>query len=208
MRSGSCASRPGVFCSDAAAAAGRRIAALLLLLAAAAAAEAETKIEPVLDGILPVMLQPPGLQLSIEPLFLRESVRAAVEEAVQRVEGAHCQVLFQEFRDTQGRPLHERVTESRLSAGQLLRTIRFVSGAGGVPCASRDVLAYSKPGLRTVAVCPESFARVQRTTPDLASYIVIHEMLHTLGLGENPPTSLEITARVRKRCGTLAINTR
>jgi hypothetical protein len=26
-------------------------------------------------------------------------------------------------------------------------------------------------------------------------------MLHTLGLGENPPTSLEITARVTELCG-------
>ena len=30
--------------------------------------------------------------------------------------------------------------------------------------------------------------------------IVIHEALHTLGLPENPPTSEEITARVRERC--------
>jgi hypothetical protein len=30
--------------------------------------------------------------------------------------------------------------------------------------------------------------------------MVIHEMLHTLGLGENPPTTLEITERVRARC--------
>ncbi len=31
--------------------------------------------------------------------------------------------------------------------------------------------------------------------------MVIHEMLHTLGLGENPPTSIEITQRVKGRCG-------
>jgi hypothetical protein len=30
--------------------------------------------------------------------------------------------------------------------------------------------------------------------------MVIHEMLHTLGLGENPPSTFEITARVRDRC--------
>jgi hypothetical protein len=36
--------------------------------------------------------------------------------------------------------------------------------------------------------------------PGYAAVIVIHEALHTLGLPENPPTSEEITARVRERC--------
>jgi hypothetical protein len=31
---------------------------------------------------------------------------------------------------------------------------------------------------------------------------VVHELLHSLGLGENPPTSREITAQVLKRCRT------
>ena len=31
--------------------------------------------------------------------------------------------------------------------------------------------------------------------------IVLHEFLHTLGLGENPPTSRAITERVAVRCG-------
>jgi hypothetical protein len=30
---------------------------------------------------------------------------------------------------------------------------------------------------------------------------VIHEVLHSLGLGENPPSSDHITERVRARCG-------
>jgi hypothetical protein len=34
-----------------------------------------------------------------------------------------------------------------------------------------------------------------------AEIILIHEFLHTLGLGENPPTSDAITARVSIRCG-------
>ena len=36
--------------------------------------------------------------------------------------------------------------------------------------------------------------------PTLAEAMVIHEMLHTLGLGENPPTTFEITDRVLSRC--------
>jgi hypothetical protein len=34
-----------------------------------------------------------------------------------------------------------------------------------------------------------------------AEIAVIHEALHTLGLGENPPDSREITRRVAERCG-------
>jgi hypothetical protein len=30
--------------------------------------------------------------------------------------------------------------------------------------------------------------------------VIIHEMLHSLGLGENPPSSKEITLRVMQRC--------
>jgi hypothetical protein len=33
-----------------------------------------------------------------------------------------------------------------------------------------------------------------------AEMTVIHEVLHTLGLGENRPSSSQITAQVRKRC--------
>jgi hypothetical protein len=30
--------------------------------------------------------------------------------------------------------------------------------------------------------------------------VILHEMLHTLGLGEDPPTSQEITAQVVAAC--------
>jgi hypothetical protein len=33
-----------------------------------------------------------------------------------------------------------------------------------------------------------------------AATIVIHESLHALGLGENPPSSRDITNRVERRC--------
>jgi len=45
-----------------------------------------------------------------------------------------------------------------------------------------------------------SFAEKQVRDPWTAENMVIHEMLHTLGLGENPPSSREITRRVNDRC--------
>ena len=44
------------------------------------------------------------------------------------------------------------------------------------------------------------FAEKQIRDPWTAENMVIHEMLHTLGLGENPPSSREITRRVNDRC--------
>jgi hypothetical protein len=62
------------------------------------------------------------------------------------------------------------------------------------------------PGLLPVYLCPgagaprSKLATVQADSPSLAEFMVIHEMLHTLGLGENPPSTFEITERVKQRC--------
>ena len=51
-----------------------------------------------------------------------------------------------------------------------------------------------------VYVCGRAFKDLAERNPERAQAIVIHEALHTLGLGENPPSSAEITARVLARC--------
>jgi hypothetical protein len=57
----------------------------------------------------------------------------------------------------------------------------------------------SVPSVPRVTVCP-GFVRLQRDQPGRAKILVIHEVLHTLGLGDNPPSSAEITERVEARC--------
>jgi hypothetical protein len=44
------------------------------------------------------------------------------------------------------------------------------------------------------------FAKVQLERPSISEFMIIHEMLHRLGLSENPPTSFEITEQVSRRC--------
>ena len=56
------------------------------------------------------------------------------------------------------------------------------------------------PGSRTVRICPQ-FTQRQLRDPVLAEIVILHEALHTLGLGENPPLSTVITARVAAHCG-------
>ena len=62
------------------------------------------------------------------------------------------------------------------------------------------MLAVAHPGSRAVQVCPEAIRFRYRKDPRYVEAILIHEALHTLGLGENPPSSFEITKRVMRRC--------
>jgi hypothetical protein len=62
-------------------------------------------------------------------------------------------------------------------------------------------LVFTAPGSRVVRVCVEEFKRINTQKPDYVVATLIHEILHTLGLRENPPSSREITARVLARCG-------
>ena len=48
-----------------------------------------------------------------------------------------------------------------------------------------------------IRVCPQ----MARQRPDHAEIVVLHEMLHSLGLRENPRRSAEITRQVEARCG-------
>jgi hypothetical protein len=58
-------------------------------------------------------------------------------------------------------------------------------------------------GDHVIRVCGSRFARrfARETTAD--EVVIIHELLHTLGLRENPPSSAQITKQVRRRCGNV-----
>jgi hypothetical protein len=53
---------------------------------------------------------------------------------------------------------------------------------------------------RDVYVCGRQFWEAYRSNPVRVEATVIHELMHTLGLGENPPSPLEIDAQVLKHC--------
>src|SRR5262249_35531304 len=72
-------------------------------------------------------------------------------------------------------------------------------------CRADDVTAlFTVPNSRVVYVCAARFVdRFAVKTAD-GELLMIHELLHTLGLGENPPKSSEITAVVRRRLRVIA----
>lgn len=127
-------------------------------------------------------------------------------KAAQRLREPECRRLLTEFRDRHGRTLGENLEAWALSADEYLRRLPFEDGSQVGLCRRASVHMASTPGIPRVLVCPgvgspnSRLGRVERASPSLAEAMVIHEMLHTLGLGENPPSTFEITERVRERC--------
>jgi len=119
-----------------------------------------------------------------------------------KLKDSSCREIFSEFRDSQGRPLAENLEAAGSDAiGYLRGRLLFYSGYGRPACATLDTIAFTSPGSAVVFLCWQQFVEKTHRDPGLAAALLIHEELHSLGLGENPPSSKEITARVIARCG-------
>ena len=129
-------------------------------------------------------------------------VPAAVTAAASRLSDGTCRLLFVDFADGRtGHPLAETLAATGESPAGYLRWITFTSGVGLRRCNDPKVLATTTPGSRVVFVCRDQFLRAVRSDEAYAANTLIHESLHSLGLGENPPSPREITERVEIRCG-------
>jgi len=128
-------------------------------------------------------------------------VERAVAGASRRLEDPGCRRIFDEFRDGAGAPLQGRLDALGVGPSDYLSLVVFVDGSARRTCRRDDVLAVTTPGSRVVYVCGRVFREAASRQESRAEIAVIHEALHTLGLGENPPDSLEITRRVAERCG-------
>ncbi|HEY6547182.1 MAG TPA: hypothetical protein VI589_04720 [Vicinamibacteria bacterium] len=148
-----------------------------------------------------------------EPRPLRVRVQGAAGMAVQRAwQGARlrlahpaCRQVLSDFSvSSYRRTLAEVPDLLGRSLEEHMDDLTFTDGARKGRCASSVVLAFTRPGDNLIRVCPSQFLAATRNDPGYAEIILIHELLHTLGLGEDPPTSLEITARVSERCRHVA----
>ena len=137
-------------------------------------------------------------------LALSKVDHAAVERAragaARKLQEPGCQRVLDDFRDGEGRPLRQNLENWGMSAAEYVYMIPFLRGSSHPLCLRGNVALVATPGFPRIYVC-SPFAAIQVSEPGLAETMVIHEMLHTLGLGENPPSSLEITKRVHRRCG-------
>jgi len=123
-------------------------------------------------------------------------VQRAVEGAAARLRKPECARVLADFSDIEGRALADKLKDlspvDYLSNGMV-----FFDGTDQRSCESNDRLAFTHRGSHVVFICPAAFV----ATPHLREITIIHEMLHSLGLGENPPSSRDITRQVIARCG-------
>src|SRR5262245_51548730 len=152
-------------------------------------------------GSSPAFSQDHALQL--HPKGLNSVVAGAALEAHRRLGDPACRQIFSEFRDGSGRPLQKRLDAIGQTAESYLGWLWFVDGGVSGRCERSEVVAFTSPGSQVVRFCGERFTRALAARgPGFLAAIVIHEELHSLGLGEDPPTSGEITRRVEARCGS------
>jgi hypothetical protein len=125
----------------------------------------------------------------------------ALESAHHKLDKASCQQILDDFRDAAGHTLRANLDSVGLGPGEYLALIVYRDGVDlqSGRCRSAGAAAVTHPGDRVVYLCGENF-RAQ--SPGTRANTLIHEMLHSLGLGENPPTSAMINGQVRQRCGT------
>jgi hypothetical protein len=148
--------------------------------------------------------RPAEAQLGLRSLLPLGSEHTALRRAAMgarlRLEQADCQEVFAEFQDASGRTLQANLDAQGRSAANYLSLIVFADGGRLRRCQDSNTFAVTEPGSRVVHLCGQQFASVATNNPRLAEAFLIHEELHSLGLGENPPSPQEITARVLASC--------
>lgn len=132
---------------------------------------------------------------------LPAAVVRAVQDAAARLASPSCREVFSDFRDGRGNTLQQNLDALGVSGSGYLQWTLFYDGSGKPICERRDILAATAPGSRAIFVCVSQFSLIAKSQPGLAAALVIHEELHSLGLGENPPDSRSITTQVIARCG-------
>lgn len=129
----------------------------------------------------------------------RQNARKALDLAWQRLADADCANAVSAFADRSGRPLAERLRALAVDLPTYLTMVVFIDGSRETPCVT-GVFAFTAPGSRVVRLCVEEVKRTWEQDREHALASFVHEMLHTLGVGEDPPSSAEITRRILMRC--------
>jgi hypothetical protein len=128
------------------------------------------------------------------------AVRWAVAGARRRLEQPACQRIFSAFSDASGQTLQANLDALEHTGADHLGLILFADGSDRRRCKGDNTFAFTSPGSGLVYVCGRAFRELAKRDARGAQALIIHELLHTLGLGENPPSSLEITERVLATC--------
>src|SRR5262245_5909148 len=130
----------------------------------------------------------------------RFAIERAIAGAALRLDKAECQRVLTDFTDPSGRTLAENLAALGKTPAEFFNELFWVDDRDTLCCRRRCALAFTAPGYRVIRVCGRRFAEVSLGSPIYGDAVFIHEMLHALGLAENPPRSVDITRRVIARC--------
>jgi hypothetical protein len=126
-------------------------------------------------------------------------VEAARQGAMTRLRTPECRQLLSDFSDGKGRSLEENLAAFALPPDEFLAILPLLDGSERPLCQANQSQLLTTAGVPRVFVC-KSFLKAVYQQRTMAEVYLIHELLHTLGLGENPPSSQEITRTVVRRC--------
>jgi hypothetical protein len=129
----------------------------------------------------------------------RMAVAEAIKGAARLLARGECQGLLDEFVDGSGQPLRAVLDAQAIGVGEYLDRVFFYDAPQDV-CGREMLAGVVAAGSHVILVCGRRFARTMTESSSHGEAVIIHEMLHSLGLGENPPTTAYITSRVRDRC--------
>jgi hypothetical protein len=125
----------------------------------------------------------------------------ARRRAVEKLETQECRRVLDDFEGESTRSLAGSLAATRLTAAEFFARLEFRDGRWDDTCQRSRVEAFTRVSGSRVWVCPRWSLGPGGADAGTGANALIHEMLHALGLGEDPPTSLEINRRVRARCG-------
>lgn len=129
----------------------------------------------------------------------RRAVTEALNTAAERLASPTCSQILTDFA-----AFTPNLTGTLVSLGtsiqEYVAMVLFIDDSRHRRCLG-GALAFTTPGGRVVRVCVDELMRRPELRGDDIVAVIIHEILHTLGLPENPPSSMEITRRVQVRCG-------
>jgi hypothetical protein len=131
----------------------------------------------------------------------RWNMKRVVEAAAARLGRCGCQKVLFDFVDEQGVPLGARLASTARNPVEAFAALRFVNKPLAPQCRTGNRLAFTFPGSQVIYVCSLKLRNESIQNSVRTELILIHEFLHSLGLGENPPTSQAITEQVVVRCG-------
>jgi hypothetical protein len=129
----------------------------------------------------------------------KATVRRAIDLALAKLALPGCPGVYEDFELPNGGTPRSELDRIGIGPEELLESLVFIDGSRDPVCRIGRAVLTTTPGSPVIRVCP-GFAQFQLRDPGLSASLIIHESLHTLGLGENPPSSSEITQHVERRC--------